>query len=222
MAQLTRTGWGQRFMDALQSFTDPARLARGRSYAGPNRIRSHTLRDGKLTARVQGNINPYFGVYKVPAYTTSVELAPLSEAQWRRIIPSIVSRASLVTQLLMNEMPAGLEDVLRDGGGHLLPVGEKDFKTQCSCPDFWNPCKHIAGLCYLLARELDQDPFLLFELRGLSRQHLRQELLKSPLGQVSAQALVSEEPPIEPAETYYNPAATSPRHQNRIPRILER
>lgn len=132
-----------------------------------------------------------------------MQLTPLSEAQWRRIIPRIASQAGLIAQLLMNEMPAGIEDALRDGGGHLLPAGAKDFKTPCSCPDYSNPCKHIAGLCNFLAGELDQDPFLLFELRGLSRENLRRELLKSPLGRVLAQALSTEEPVVRPDTSYY-------------------
>ena len=33
MAQFSRTWWGQRFIAALEEFTDPARLGRGRSYA---------------------------------------------------------------------------------------------------------------------------------------------------------------------------------------------
>ena len=33
MAQFSRTWWGQRFIAALEQFTDPARLGRGRSYA---------------------------------------------------------------------------------------------------------------------------------------------------------------------------------------------
>ncbi|MFB6273641.1 MAG: SWIM zinc finger family protein, partial [Salinibacter sp.] len=37
----------------------------------------------------------------------------------------------------------------------------------CSCPDWSNPCKHIAAVYLLLAEEFDRDPFLLFRLRGM-------------------------------------------------------
>ncbi|MGX2041817.1 hypothetical protein ACWJKU_17060 [Methylocaldum sp. MU1018] len=35
-----RTWWGRKFIESLEDFTDPARLARGRGYAGSARIRS--------------------------------------------------------------------------------------------------------------------------------------------------------------------------------------
>ncbi|HEY6410695.1 MAG TPA: SWIM zinc finger family protein, partial [Ktedonobacteraceae bacterium] len=77
------------------------------------------------------------------------------------------------------------------------------FVTTCSCPDYANPCKHIAGVYYLLASALDQDPFVMFELRGLSRDDLRAELARSPLGQILASALDTTEVPVEAVESYY-------------------
>ncbi|MEE4378115.1 MAG: SWIM zinc finger family protein [Candidatus Competibacteraceae bacterium] len=210
MAKLTRTWWGQRFIEALEKFTEPGRLGRGRSYANSRRIHSHSIKDGKVTAKIEGNINPYFGVYKTPMYTTTVQLTPMSQAQWDKIIPHLAGKASMISQLLMNEMPAGIEEALGDLGLHLLPANAKDFKTQCSCPDYSNPCKHIAGLCYFLAAHLDRDPMLLFELRGLSHQNLQQALLKTPLGRILAQALTQQELPLQPVTSYY----TRPRSLN--------
>src|SRR5205085_1140460 len=51
-----------------------------------------------------------------------------------------------------------------------------DLTTECSCPDWSNPCKHIAAVYYLLGEEFDRDPFLLFKLRGLSREELHKGL----------------------------------------------
>ncbi|TME65312.1 MAG: hypothetical protein E6I59_05505, partial [Chloroflexi bacterium] len=184
MAQFSRTWWGQRFIAALEEFTDPARLGRGRSYASGGRILNYTLDNGTVTARVRGSINPYFGVYKEPIYTTSITIKAISSTDWKKAISQIASRADLVTKLLMNEMPDTIEDAFSGLGLHLLPHSERDFKTSCSCPDYANPCKHIAGVYYLLASALDRDPFLMFELRGLSRDALHTELVKSPLGQI--------------------------------------
>jgi len=203
MAKLTRTWWGQRFIAALEKFTDPGRLGRGRSYARNGRILSHSLSKGKVTAKVEGNINPYFGVYETPIYNTTVQLGQIAEAQWQRIIQRFGSKASFVSQLLMNAMPDAIEETVADLGLHLLPHDRKDFQTRCSCPDSYNPCKHIAGVCYLLAARLDKDPLLLFELRGLSRQQLKQELLNTPLGNALAKMLETQELPPQPVESYY-------------------
>jgi uncharacterized Zn finger protein len=210
MAQFSRTWWGQRFIAALEQFTDPARLGRGRSYAHGGRILDYTLSHGTVTARVRGSINPYFGVYKEPIYETSITIKAIATVDWIKVISQIASRADLVTKLLMNEMPDTIEDAFSELGLHLLPHSQRDFVTACSCPDYANPCKHIAGVYYLLASALDHDPFLMFELRGLSRDDLRAQLAQMPLGQILAAALVAKDDPIEPAESYYTRPARKP------------
>src|SRR3954449_1858510 len=61
----------------------------------------------------------------------------------------------------------------------LFPQKQADLKTECSCPDWSNPCKHVAAVYYLLGEEFDRDPFLLFRLRGLSRDELVRQLGKA-------------------------------------------
>lgn len=204
MPQFSRTWWGRRFIEALEEFTDAGRLGRGRSYAHNGRILDYKLEHGTVTAKVRGSINPYFGVYKEPIYKTSITIKAITAANWTKVIQQIGARADLVTKLLMNEMPDTIEDAFSSLDLHLLPHSERDFKTDCSCPDYANPCKHIAGVYYLLASDLDRDPFVMFELRGLSRADLYAELVQSPLGQILASALTTEEDvPVAAVETYY-------------------
>ncbi len=82
----------------------------------------------------------------------------------------------------MNEVPDNIDAAFSDLNLQLLPNSRKDFKTSCSCPDYSNPCKHIAGVYYLVAMELNENPFLLFELRGLSPHILHQALSNGILG----------------------------------------
>src|SRR5437667_6779935 len=110
----------------------------------------------------------------------------------------------------MNEMPDTIEDAFSGLGLHLLPHSERDFVTDCSCPDDANPCKHIAGVYYLLASAFDRDPFLMFELRGLSRDDLHAELARSSLGQILASALTSADLPVEPTASYYTRPVKDP------------
>src|SRR5260221_11705601 len=102
MAHFSRTWWGQRFLAALEEFTDPARLGRGRSYASGGKILEYSLSGGMVTARVRGAINPYFGVYKKTNYQTSIRIAPISTGDWMQVISPIASRADPITQLLVN------------------------------------------------------------------------------------------------------------------------
>lgn len=62
----------------------------------------------------------------------------------------------------------------------------------CSCPDWAVPCKHIASVIYLLAGEIDKNPFLIFQLHdfdlieALEDRHMSVQqavTLKIPAGQ---------------------------------------
>jgi uncharacterized Zn finger protein len=210
VAEFTRTWWGDRFLAALSAFMDPGRLARGRSYARNGRIVEHSMANGKVTAKVRGSINPYFGVYEEPLYKTTVSLRTIPATTWSTVIAGIAANARQVTQLLMNEVPDTIEAVFEEAGEHLLPHDGREFKTTCSCPDYYSPCKHVAGVCHLLAGELDDDPFLLFELRGLPREKLRGELEHSPLGKLLAAEIEPREAPLVTVQSFY----TRPRRES--------
>ncbi len=199
----SRTWWGKRFIEALENFTDPARLGRGRSYASNGKILEYEIAKNKVTATVKGSINPYFGVYKEPRYKTTIEIKPIAKTNWSKAIQHISSKASFVSKLLMNEVPDNIEDAFDCLGLHLLPHSQTDFTTKCSCPDWANPCKHIAGVYYLVASQLDNDPFILFELRGLSKDELTAELAKSPLGKALSAGLTTKEFTFDSRESYY-------------------
>ncbi len=232
MSQFSRTWWGKRFIEALEDFTDSARLGRGRSYARNGKIKEHQINGGKITAKVRGSVNPYFGVYKEPLYKTTIEIAAIPPGDWSKVISRLGSKASLISKLLMNEVPDNIEETFAELKLHLLPNSHADFETKCSCPDWENPCKHIAGVYYLVASELDQDPFLLFELRGISRTKLQEELARSPLGKALSSALDSEEIAPVPVDSYYTQpkkvaaiAPGSPRDfwlgEKRLPQEIE-
>lgn len=203
MAQFSRTWWGKQFIAALEKFSDPARLGRGRSYASGGKIIDYKIVQNKITATVRGSVNPYYGIYKEPKYKTAIEITPISPNNWSKAIKHLSVKASFVSKLLMNEVPDNIEEVFADLGLRLLPHSQKDFKTNCSCPDWENPCKHIAGVYYLVASQLDNNPFLLFELRGLSKEALQAELSKSPLGKVLSEELTTKEITLETANSYY-------------------
>jgi uncharacterized Zn finger protein len=210
MSKFSRTWWGKKFIAALEELSDAGRLSRGRSYANNGKVKSFGIKDGIVTAQVRGSVNPYYGVYKEPLYTTTIEFQPISAAKWAAAIALIASRASLISRLLLNEIPDNIEDSFALLGLNLLPRSKKDFAAKCSCPDWGNPCKHIAGVYYLVAAELDRDPFLLFELRGLSREDLHKELAKSPLGQaLSAELQLTQRAPQAASSYHTRPLSVS-------------
>jgi len=198
----SRTWWGQEFIGAIEHLTDSGRLSRGRSYSSDRRIKHIEIDAGFVQAHIRGNVNSYFGIYEEPTYITTVEIEPISRAKWAIAIALMASKAGTISRLLLGEIPDNIEASFATVDLHLLPASRQDFTTSCSCPDFSNPCKHVAGVFYYIAAQLDQDPFLLFELRGLPREELKAELAKTPLGQALSTEVVTPQAP-EPVEHYY-------------------
>lgn len=203
MAKFSRTWWGDRFIQALEAFTDDNRLKRGRSYASGGKVKTFEIDLNKITAKVRGSVNPYFGVYKEPTYNIEIQITPIAKTRCHEAIQQLSSKASIISRLLLNEVPENIEDTFSNLGLHLLPHSSKDFKTKCDCPDYANPCKHIAGVYYLVASQLDNNPWLLFELRGLSKAELQAKLADSPLGKALSEELNTKEIPLEISNSLY-------------------
>jgi len=123
---------------------------------------------GRVQARVQGS--------RPTPYKVSVELAPLSDAEWARAIAAMAEQALFAAKLLNGEMPENIEEAFAAAKVPLFPTSGSDLQTSCSCPDWANPCKHVAAVYFLLGERFDEDPFLLFYLRGRSKTQLIAEL----------------------------------------------
>lgn len=203
MKSQNRTWWGHRFIESLEQFTDAGRLSRGRAYSRDNRILEWKMKNGKISAKIRGNANPYYGVYEEPIYNTEVSMTTFKSSQWQQALGTLTKKASFVSQLMLGEMPDHIEEVFSEQGLRLLPQRKSDFHIKCSCPDWGDPCKHGAGVCYRLANILDDDPLLLFELRGLDTTTLHQELSRSPLGEVLSQSITEDEATPGSVDSYY-------------------
>jgi uncharacterized Zn finger protein len=162
------TWWSKRFVSVLESFDMGARLTRGKSYARKGQVISIDIRSGVVKARVQGSFPD--------PYDVSIKLLPLSSAEWEKAIAYMASKAVFSARLLSGEMPQTIEEAFSDCGISLFPKKKSDLKTDCSCPDWSNPCKHIAAVYYLLAEQFDCDPFLIFKLRGRSKEEIIEAL----------------------------------------------
>jgi uncharacterized Zn finger protein len=156
--------WARRWIEVLEGFNIGARLQRGRSYARRGQVLSITIAKGTVSAKVQGS--------RPTPYEVRIKVAALSKNDWRRVAEALSAKALFAAKLLAGEMPQDIEDAFRDANLSLLPGKIHDLETECSCPDWSNPCKHIAAVYYLLGEEFDRDPFLIFKLRGMEREEL--------------------------------------------------
>jgi uncharacterized Zn finger protein len=159
-----RSWWAGRWIAALERLVDAGRLARGRSYARTGQVLALEVGADGATARVQGS--------RPEPYDVDIRFRRLSAEEWERVVRAMAGRAIYAARLLSGEMPEDVEQVFAATGCSLLPAEGRDMQTRCSCPDPANPCKHIAAVHYLLGERFDEDPFLMFLLRGRSREEI--------------------------------------------------
>lgn len=187
-----KSWWAKRWIGVLESFNLGARLRRGRSYARRGQVISINIDDGVVSARVQGSRrNPY---------KVTIKVKTLSDTDGEKLGQALGSQALFAAKLLANEMPQDIETVFQASNLSLFPEKLGDLKTECSCPDWSNPCKHVAAVYYLLGEEFDRDPFLIFKLRGLDREKLV-ELIGAPDGTRTNDSRGVEVPDAEPGDS---------------------
>jgi uncharacterized Zn finger protein len=180
--------WAERWIEALEKLVDSGRLSRGRSYARKGQVLSIEETQSGVAARVQGS--------RRTPYKITIQIAPLTDAQWEKVIDALAEQAIFTAQLLAGEMPQEIESAFKSAGVSLFPAKRGDLTTDCSCPDYANPCKHVAATHYILGERFDEDPFLLFRLRGRTQAQILQGLRQRRAGQNAIEDEEEDEPEV--------------------------
>ena len=154
-----KTWWGQRWLHALSHIDQDNRLPRGRSYANKGAVRDLVVDGRSIKARVQGS--------RPQPYEVTIDAPPLTADASARLIDRLAADPVLIARLLNRELEPSVLDTATSLGIKVFPERWRDLAMHCSCPDSAVPCKHLAAVIYLLSREIDGDPFLVFSLRGL-------------------------------------------------------
>jgi uncharacterized Zn finger protein len=162
--QFGKTWWAGKWIAAIEELVDPARLQRGRSYARSGQVLNIDIQPGRVDSRVQGS--------RPQPYKVWIKIKPLSGKDWDRVADAMAAQAIFAAKLLAGEMPQDIEQAFAAARVNLFPESEVDLQTDCSCPDWSNPCKHIAAVYYLLGEQFDADPFLIFRLRGKNKDQI--------------------------------------------------
>ncbi|MFF5636663.1 SWIM zinc finger family protein [Streptomyces sp. NPDC012825] len=183
------TWWGNAWVEALEDAAlDPARLARGKAYARRGHVDAITVTPGRVVAYVHGS--------RPRPYRTEIRMRTLGDDGWEEFLDRATARPDHIAALLDKDVPHSLEAVTG-----LLPA-PGDLVPDCSCPDDGYPCKHAAALCYQAARLLDEDPFVLFLMRGRGEQELLAELTRRNAARTAAETAAAPPPtPTVPART---------------------
>lgn len=159
MSRFGLTWWGRRWIAALEALgaVYANRLPRGRTYARRGAVTDLAVAPGLVTASVHGS--------RARPYRVRIQLPVFDDATWQRVTAALAAELRHAAALLDGQMPEDVDEVLAACGVSLFPR-PRELATSCSCPDYANPCKHVAAVHYVLAQTFDADPFLLPTLRG--------------------------------------------------------
>lgn len=162
-----RTWWGNAWIEAMARIDhDTNRLPRGRSYANTGKVQEIQICNGIVEAKVKGR--------QRKPYQVTIYLQKFTPEQLAKIQSCIAEDPALASELALGKLPEEMLERLAQENISLLPSSWQELNANCSCPDWANPCKHLAAVYYLIANEVDKNPFILFHLRGVETNTLMQ------------------------------------------------
>ncbi len=204
--------WAGRWLQTLEEFQIGTRLDRGRSYARRGQVISIDVRPGGVTAKVQGS--------QRRPYDVSLDVRTIAPDDWERVQEAMAEQPIIAASLLTGRMPDNVEDTFSSVGLSMFPDRLDDLKTDCSCPDWSNPCKHVAAVYLLLGEGFDRDPFLIFRMRGMDREDLLGPEFRRSVLTLEGPALPAEPLPADPGEFWSNPLTALRDNDHAGPAII--
>jgi len=155
-----KTWWGEHWLRSLENVDYDNRLPRGASYARNGHVLSIKITGNQIIAKVSGS--------RATPYKVTVIVPPFFEEDVERLMTKIIERPALISKLLNRELDPAILGIAEELGLKVFPRQWTDFKMQCSCPDWAVPCKHLASVIYMISREIDNNPFLVFEIHNVN------------------------------------------------------
>jgi len=165
--QFGKTWWGEHWLRSLENVDYDNRLPRGASYARNGYVKEVKIKENMINAKVSGS--------RPSPYKVNLIVPPFFEEQVELLMIKIIDRPALISKLLNRELDPEILNIAEEVGLKVFPKQWTDFKMQCSCPDWAVPCKHLAAVIYMVSREIDNNPFLVFDIHKVN---LLEELKK--------------------------------------------
>ena len=104
-------------------------------------------------------------------YQVEVDIKALPESAWTEVKQKCGGRIGSLLELLQGKFSKEVMTIVSDRNHGLFPR-PKEIELSCSCPDWATMCKHVAAVLYGVGNRLDNEPELLFLLRGVKPEEL--------------------------------------------------
>ena len=153
------TWWGEQWLQALQKIDYSNRIPRGLSYARRGMVSDITLKKGSLYATVKGS--------RPRPYQVTLSMGTFKKNRVKAMLDDVMVYPTIISRLLNGKMDQQLLQLAKNHQLDIFPKEAADMEMKCSCPDWAVPCKHIAAAIYKICADIDNNPFVLFEFRGI-------------------------------------------------------
>src|SRR5208283_284220 len=141
---------------------------RGRTYVRNGSVIDFVIAPGEINALVSGS----------DLYRVTIKIQPVRKAEWKALKIDCAGRVGSLIDLLQGKLSAQVMEIITRRETGLFPR-PSEIGLSCSCPDWAGMCKHVAATLYAVGARLDQNPELLFVLRGADHLELVTEATES-------------------------------------------
>jgi uncharacterized Zn finger protein len=161
------TWWGKAWVRAVEeSAYGAAELRQSRASARAGTVGGLTVEAGSLFAAVEDRDD---------VWSPRIALPLLDADQRTAFVEVVAARTGRVAALLAGSLPFDVVEEAEESGVELLPYGG-EFDATCRCDAWTQPCVHALAVLHQCTWLIDDDPFVLLHLRGLSRERLLSDL----------------------------------------------
>lgn len=157
-SSFVQSWWSEKFLEAMDYFESDSRITQGKNYAKKGQVHSLQVGSGIITAKVQCT--------KAKPFSVKIEFKTFSNEEWFLILNAMIGRASFAAEFSLGKIPQDIQKIFSKLNLSLFPKLKDDIKAACNCPDWANPCKHVAAVYFIFADILNSEPTLLFKIRG--------------------------------------------------------
>lgn len=151
-----KTWWGEQWLQSLNNIDYGNRLPRGATYARKGAVTAINIHENQIHAKVAGSM--------IEPYSVTIIIPPFFKPEIALFIEELMKRPVIISKMLNRQLDSEVLEIAEKMQLKVFPKQWTDFKMQCSCPDWAVPCKHLASVIYKLSAEIDNNPFLVFQL----------------------------------------------------------
>lgn len=166
----THNWWSIELEENILACASSNRVQRGRRYARSGQVKSLEIRPGLVEAEVQGTSSE--------AYQCVIHMSEYTLEGKKICFDILKSHPVFTIELMSRKLHDELPVIFEEKDLSLIPGIEEDdhIDIHCNCLDYAVPCKHLVAVIYLFLEAFDQDPFLLFKIRGIEKDELLENI----------------------------------------------